>query len=225
MTQEWSAGEGLSRTYTPTWDILIASIEHRTGLLTQLLEELGKQLLPGVGVRVLRDNLQATLSEKCQRLLDSSQADYVSFVDDDDWVAEDYVPAIYEALRDEPDYVGFNVLYTVNGAPQMPALHSLQYNGWHTAAHALLRDISHLNPIKRTLAVQSPWIGRDNHACDYQWAGGLRELGCVRSEVYIERDLYHYRYRPDFSFGYASQQAPLETPVPRPDFPWVTWID
>jgi hypothetical protein len=47
-------------------------------MLDALLAELGRQLLPGVGVRVFRDNLETVYGEKCQRLLDSSTADYVS---------------------------------------------------------------------------------------------------------------------------------------------------
>src|SRR3954464_12448191 len=112
-----------------TWDILICSIEHRADMLDALLVELGLQLVPGVGVRVFRDNLETVYGEKCQRLLDSSTADYVSFLDDDDWVAEDFVETIMEALYLEPDYVGFKVLYTVDGEPQMPVFHTLKYGG------------------------------------------------------------------------------------------------
>jgi spore maturation protein CgeB len=39
-----------------SWDILIPSITHRTDMLTDLLEHLKKQLVPGVGVIVYRDN-------------------------------------------------------------------------------------------------------------------------------------------------------------------------
>jgi hypothetical protein len=82
-----------------TWDILICSIEHRADMLDALLAELERQLLPGVGVRVFRDNLETVYGEKCQRLLDSSTADYVSFLDDDDWIAEDFIATIMDALK------------------------------------------------------------------------------------------------------------------------------
>jgi hypothetical protein len=109
-----------------TWDILICSIVHRADMLDDLLAELGRQLVPGVGVRVFRDNLETVYGEKCQRLLDSSTADYVSFLDDDDWIAEDFIATIMEALDQEPDYVGFKVLYTVDGHPQIPVFHTLR---------------------------------------------------------------------------------------------------
>lgn len=208
---------------TPTWDILICSIEHRTDMLAELLDELGRQIVPGVGVHVYRDNLEASYTEKCQRLLDSSTADYVSYVDDDDAVAEDYVQTIVEALQQRPDYVGFNVLYTVDGVPQMPALHSLKYDGWINTPDALYRDISHLNPIRRDLAAQSAWIGRTDLIADAEWVSGLRQLGCVKTEVYVDRNLYHYRYRPGESFV-AFPYAPMVEHPPRPDHGFVTWM-
>jgi hypothetical protein len=39
----------------------------------------------------------------------------VSFLDDDDWIAEDFIETIMGALKTGPDYVGFKVLYTVDG--------------------------------------------------------------------------------------------------------------
>lgn len=224
--KDWDAAEGISRTYVPTWDILICSIAHRTDMLSELLDEIGRQRTDGVGVHVFRDNLETTLSQKCHHLLHSSEADYVSFVDDDDMIMPGYVESIMAALREQPDYVGFNVLYTINGAPNLPALHSLRHGGWHNGRDALYRDISHLNPIRRTLAIQSTWSGRDDHVCDYQWANGLRELGCVKTEVYIERDLYHYRWRPAESFAQvAAHKAPLIEIPPRPDHGFVTWVE
>jgi hypothetical protein len=139
---------------TPTYDILICSIEHRADMLDALLAELERQLVPGVGVRVFRDNLETVYGEKCQRLLDSSTADYVSFLDDDDWVAEDFISSIMAALKQEPDYVGFKVLYTIDGAPQIPVFHTLTCDGWVNNAEALYRDIVHFNPIRRDLAIQ-----------------------------------------------------------------------
>src|SRR3954465_13263584 len=113
-----------------TWDILICSIVHRTNMLALLLKELERQLVPGVGVRVFRDNLETVYGEKCQRLLDSSTADYVSFLADDDWVAPDFIASIMEAPASGPDHRGFKGLYTVDGHPQIPVFHTLKYDGW-----------------------------------------------------------------------------------------------
>jgi hypothetical protein len=208
----------------PSWDILICSIWHRTDMLTDLLTELERQWQPGMGVRVCRDNLTRGYGEKCQHLLESSSAEYVSFLDDDDWVAEDFVASIMGALEKRPDYVGFKVKYTVDGQPQIPVFHTLKYSGWVNNPEALYRDIVHFNPIRRDLALQGRWEGGDG--ADRRWADQLRGKGCVRNEVFIDRELHHYRFRTNDTFTVCSVQAPLDTEPPTPAIKheFLTWV-
>lgn len=202
----------------PTWDILIASIVHRTDMLRSLLREFNRQMVPGVGIRVYRDNLELPYGDKCQVLLDSSEADYVSFFDDDDWPAEDFIPAIMDALKRRPDYVGFDVDFTEDGVKQQPVHHSLQHPGWVNNPEALYRDIVHFNPIRRELAVQGKWAG--GCGADRAWADQLRGLGVVRSEVYIDRELLHYRHVG----GQFTVPPPMPNPPPRPNVGFVEWV-
>lgn len=202
-----------------TWDILIPSIVHRTDMLTVLLEHLGRQLVPGVGVRVFLDNREEVYGPKCQRLYDSSTADYVSMLDDDDWVSDDYLAVVMEALEQRPDYVGYRILYTEHGEPQMPIVHKLSCGGWFEQDGVLYRDICHKNPMRRDLATQARWEG--DGGADILWAFALRELGCVKSEVFIDRELYHYRSTGSYN---TSSLQPMDYPPERPDFPFVTWV-
>lgn len=203
-----------------TWDLLICSIEHRTEMLTELLAELKRQRVPGFGVRVFRDNLETIYGEKCQKLLESSSADYVSFLDDDDWIEPDFVSTIMKALEHKPDYVGFKVRFTVDGQWVMPVLHTLESDGWIDAPDALYRDIVHFNPIRRDLAMQSHWEGGDG--ADRRWAERLREKECVKSEVFIDREMHHYRHRRRDTFTVPRQ--PLTEHPPRPNFKFVKWL-
>jgi hypothetical protein len=209
---------------TPSWDLLICSIWHRTDMLAELLGELERQYQPGLGVRVCRDNLGMTYGDKCQLLLESSTADYVSFLDDDDWVEPDFVGTIMAALDKQPDYVGFKVKYTVNGEPQIPVYHTLRYGGWVNNPEALYRDIVHFNPIRRDLALQGRWEGGDG--ADRRWADQLRAKGCVRNEVFIDRELHLYRFRSHDTFTLSSVQAPLEQepPAPKIEHEFLTWV-
>jgi hypothetical protein len=172
-------------------------------------------------VHVCRDNLELQYGDKCQILLDSSEADYVSFFDDDDWPAEDFVGAIAEALEERPDYVGFDVKFTEDGVPQAPVHHSLQHPGWHNGSDALYRDIVHFNPILRLLAIQGRWQGGEG--ADRRWADELRANGCVQTEVYIERELLHYRHVG----GCFTIPAPLAEipPAPQGFDDFVTWLN
>jgi hypothetical protein len=181
---------------------------------------LAPQIVPGVGVRVFRDNLETEYGPKCQALLDSSGAEYVSFIDDDDLVVPDYVSTILAGLESRPDYVGFNVLYTENGEPQLPVTHSLAYPHWITGVDHLYRDIVHFNPIRRELAKQSAWTG--GNAADGRWADGLRGLGIVRTQVFIDREMYLYRHVPEDTF--EAPRVPLVEHPPLPDYSFVTWL-
>jgi hypothetical protein len=216
-----------------TWDVLISTIPHRHAPLCQLLAELNRQWQPGLGVRVLRDNLERRGYDshiKRKWLTESSGAGYICFIDDDDAIAHDYVAAISGALASEPDYVGFMVRITEDGAPRALAIHSLQYGEWsawpENADEPLRRDITHLNPMRRELALRSDWAGRT----DEQWAMWLRRTGHVRTEVMIPRVMYEYRHsRTDnfASYGVPGEHRghipPMVLPLPEiPSYPWLT---
>ena len=107
------------------YDLLIPTIPHRHEVLCALLAELDRQMLPGAGVIVWRDNLEHSYGDKCQGLLEASDADYVAFMDDDDWPSEDYLSAVLGALEGGPDYVGWPEMYTVDGGQGRIIVHSL----------------------------------------------------------------------------------------------------
>src|ERR1019366_10063498 len=99
-----------------------------------------------------------SLGENRQRMTEASNALYTNFVDDDDLVAPDYVARILPLL-DGVDYVGFRLSLYNDGRPQSPTFHSLKYPNWFANATGLYRDISHVNPMRRELAVKCPMSG------------------------------------------------------------------
>jgi glycosyltransferase involved in cell wall biosynthesis len=207
--------EGVS----PTLDICICSIPHRDGMLRELLAELGRQVVPGVGVYVFRDNLRQTYGGKIAAMWGQSQADYVCCVDDDDMIAPDYVERVMAALESRPDYVGFRVRYTHNGDLQKPVLHSLQFGCWETREQAIVRDISEKNPMRRDLALLAEWEGQ--YAAEARWAAGIRATGKVKTEVFIDEELYYYRFV--LSDHFNSRRDPWAGEIlPLPDYPWLT---
>jgi Glycosyl transferase family 2 len=202
-----------------TWDILICSLPHRLMSLAQLLARLNIQMRPGVGVRVFRDNQEFSYGQKCQALLETSEADYVCFIDDDDMVPENYVSAILGKLYQyEPDYVGFKVAYFVDGHRVPVEIdHSLVYDGWHDYPGKLVRDIVHFNPIKREIALLGRWDvpGWDGWGADRSWSDQVRQkwLGPESTEVpmqaYVPECMY---FKQDSSLGDFRA-----TPSPEPD--------
>ena len=88
----------------PTWDLLLPTLPHRHDQLCALLAEINRQWQPGLGMLICRDNLQRGGNAsygKWQDLQEWSEADYTSFIGDDDWIAPDFAARINRA-RDRP---------------------------------------------------------------------------------------------------------------------------
>ena len=205
-----------------TWDVLIATVPHRHDMLCELLAELDRQHRPGMGAIVYRDPRRVSIAAKRQALLDASAAAYVCFLDDDDWVSPGYVPQIMMALAEGPDYVGFPVRYLVDGVDQcIPVSHSLRHPDWLSDNTGIYRDISHLNPIRRELALAGRFEGGD-YSEDSRWAAQVRKAGQVKTETWIAERLYWYRFRTgDNSRG--GRLIPADESIrPLPEYPWLT---
>ena len=211
--------------WPPLWQILIATIPHRHEMLCGLLAELDAQMRPGVAVLAFRDNCERTIAAKRQLLLTSATADYVCFCDDDDWIAPGYTGLIRMALQEDPDYVGFRVRWLVDGEDQlMPIFHSLRYQGWWHDQAGIYRDISHLNPLRRRLALLGRYEGAD-YSEDSRWAAQVRASGQVRTQAWIGESLYWYRWRSADHSGQPRVPLPASQIKPLPAYPWLAWLD
>lgn len=160
----------------------------------RLLEHLMPQITDDVEVKVMFSDPLHTLGENRQIMIENAQGEYVNFIDDDDMVPSDYVAKIYPLLNGV-DYVGFPVKVFRGGLFWQMSYHSLKHRDWKTWGDTAFRDISHLNPMKRTLAIQGNMEG--NHGEDGRWAKRLRELGIVKTENYIPEPMYFYYSRPN----------------------------
>jgi hypothetical protein len=211
---------------TVTWDLLIPTIPHRHEMLCELLAELGRQAVPGFGVRVWRDNLERpgiASYEKWQDLADSSQADYISYAGDDDWVMPAFVARVMEALEGRPDYVGFPVRFTEDGTDKPHVVHSLRHCGWNDGPQ-LTRDIVHQNPMRRELSVLARWGTWGTRGEDADWASAIRATGRVRTEAWIDEPMYWYRRVSNRNFWATADTRPMAAGdiPPLPEYPWLT---
>jgi hypothetical protein len=186
-----------------TWTILIATIGQRRDLLARLLSGLLPQVDAAAGrVNVLAywdtgemtkrlGSALAAIAAKRQALLDAAKSDYVSWLDDDDWVADDYVASILEALDQRPDMVGFTMEVRKNGRPHQLGLLSLRHRRWSQSDDGTyLRDITHANPIRTEIARTASFLDRRGGPEDVAWVAQLR--GRVRTEVVVDKVLHHY---------------------------------
>lgn len=183
-----------------SFDILILTHPARKQFLAQLLSILEPQIQGGkigVGIHVVTDenwsrpNMQ--LGEKRQYMRLQSHADYSAFVDDDDLVPMDYVSRILPLL-DGVDQIGWEQEVWKDHQKQKRDFHTLALPGWSEDAQAYHRDISHLQPMRREVALAAAMEG--GYGEDSRWAAKLRALGVVKTEHYIDLPpCYFYLWR------------------------------
>lgn len=180
--------------------LLVLTQPKRGEMLDQLLEEFFRQgVLSDAAVLVHEWNPKLDLGQNRNVLMDRATADYIMFFDDDDWPAHDFIETILPLL-DGVDYVGYrlqiwcqHLRYQEYGETD----HSLKHKGWSREGMKFYRDISHVNPMRRELAVKAAFeldpgcmIGED-----HRWAAKIRNLGIVKTQHYIPRVMYHYIWR------------------------------
>lgn len=178
--------------------ILVCTIPGREKLLARVMDQLSGQLAAhpqGEQVEVLTDprDKSTPVGVKRQALLEQATGKYVCFVDDDDRIADDYIASILEATTHDPDCIGFKTL--CHGIPKgqtSTAANSIRYK-WQENydGYRYVRSILHLNPVKREIALQAGFKDR-RHGEDHQYSVGL--VGKLKSEIFIDRHLYHYLY-------------------------------
>ena len=183
------------------WEILILTMPTRYEFLRRLMMCLAPQCSgnPNISVRIRTCDPKYTLGENRDMLRRASEAHYCSFCDDDDLVSTDYISSILP-LMDGVDYIGHNLQCYVDGEPLGKVTrHSLVYRGWYETDEFYARDISHINPIRRDLALLEPMEG--GHGEDVRWADRMRARGVLKTERYIDRVLYHYYFRTRKNIG------------------------
>lgn len=182
--------------------ILIPTIGNRKKLLYQLLSEFHRQMENSnsndfIEILIEDDEGGCSVGAKRQLLLERAKGYYIVFCDDDDEVSVDYISSIIEAAKIKPDVIGFSGFMTTDNtnrenfkiSKDLPYITISDPNG----KKEFLRYNNHLSPIKREIAIQ---IGYKDlrFGEDYDYAKRLKESGLVKTEYYINKDLYHYKY-------------------------------
>lgn len=173
------------------WSILILTIHTRTDYVKTLVDHLSAQACNYKDVEIiwLGDNINRSTGEKRQLLLDMAKGEYVSFVDDDDRVSDEYIDTIYPLL-DGVDCVNFRVRYC-NGELCKDVLYNRDYQRDSNTKEFYLRLPNHLMCVRRDLARKSGYDS-DYIYEDRNYAQRLR--GHLKSQKIIDKVLYYYDF-------------------------------
>lgn len=169
------------------WTIAVLSTAQRKVELTRITAILRHQIGDRKDIQLLIADGVGGVGEKRQWCIDHARGEYVNFVDDDDIISHVYVDSIHPLL-DGVDYVGFRMQHYRDGHKSKPTFHSLAYEEWSEDEQGFYRDISHLNPMKTTIARQATFSG--DYAEDHDWAEQLR--GIPKTQNYIYAPMYFY---------------------------------
>lgn len=205
---------------TPTWTILIATLAQRAPRFERVVNELLPQTESYDGaVRLCAffNRGEHPLGHVRQALVEHVTSTYVSFVDDDDLVPSFHVDSVMSVLPDEPDYVGWRMQCFADGVALKPTVHSLRYTGWFDDENGYYRDVSHLNPIRRDLALRADFR-RGEPPEDVSWADQVRPH--VHGESFVDRVMYYYHSSSSDSTwrgvgvecAYVGTRLPIEHP-------------
>ena len=176
------------------------TLPSRRATFTPLFDKLCGQAKGGpVEVVALLDNRTRTIGAKCNALLGASRGVYVSFVDDDDAVSDDYVAEILAAIRPtfDLDVITFKIecrLTWKNGQTQ-EAMIWPDINDKNEEFHAgvVKRKPMQIACWRGALARSFKWADAQYEA-DTAWARQLWEEARSSRQHKIDRVLYWYRW-------------------------------
>lgn len=184
-----------------TFLILICTIPERANKLRRLTSTLDKQKAKYNGLVDYKINDRGRdlpTGAKRNNLIEGSQSDYFSFIDDDDLVSDNYVDSIMKALESKPDVVTFDGYYTEFGASRRNftiRLGSRYYEDAKDPEFYYHRFPNHLAVFRRSLVnrVKFPPIWKQE---DFQWADEVRRRRLLNTDVHIPEFLYWYDCNP-----------------------------
>ncbi len=181
------------------WSILICTLEERKATFKRIYSKLKKQISKNnlkdkIEILAFSDDRQNSVGYKRNALLKASKGKYVSYVDDDDDVHENYIKMIYDKLTKNPDCVSLKGIITTDGENPKYFIHSLAYKEWFEKDNVYYRPPNHLNPVRRSIALKvgfpEVYVGED-----HSYSMGLVRSKLLKHEEIIDEPYYFYIFK------------------------------
>ncbi len=181
--------------------LLIPTLECRSSQYSRLVGGLQLQIRNAgrssdVEILSYPDAGGSSIGHKRNHLLERSRGEFVAFIDDDDEVSERYIELICGALsrRPEVDCLGIRGVITFRGTHPCEFVHSVRYSDMFSRKHTYYRPPTHLNPIRRAIAVlfRFPDV---SYSEDLDWALRMRDQRVLQREEFVNSVLYYYHSR------------------------------
>lgn len=179
--------------------ILIPTIVGREEMYDALVSKLRKQYSGHeVEICTLKDNREMPIGEKRNKLLEMANGEYITAIDDDDDVSDNYMELMFKAIESGRDCASLKGIITTNGATPEVFEHSLKYTCWKTnpdeAEVKYERTPNHLSLVKASIAKQFLFPPEKKHGEDHDWSKAIYESGILKTEYYIDEIFYFYKF-------------------------------
>jgi glycosyltransferase involved in cell wall biosynthesis len=179
--------------------ILICTLEERKHFLERLLSILNPQKTDEVEILINCDNRQKSIGQKRNELLKQASGDYITFIDDDDRISDDYVSKILNSInKSNPDVIGIHLIMTTDKIIEEKTFHSLKYRSWYDEPdpekpwlRRYYRNPNHLNPVKREYALK---VGFPEISMGEDKVYSTKLLDFLKTEEYIKEPIYYYDF-------------------------------
>ena len=174
--------------------ILICTLPERAEKLRRLTHTLDKQISKhdSVFYKIHDAGRLMTTGAKRNQLIEQSESDYFSFIDDDDLVSDLYVNSIMNAIDTVPDVVTFNGYMTTNGVNRRAFTIRLGSKYEERNGH-YYRFPNHLCAFKRD-KVRHIKFPNQHLQEDFIWAKEIHDKRLLKTEVHVDSDLYWYDF-------------------------------
>lgn len=167
--------------------ILILWLTNRN--TSKLLKSLDKQSRDWVEILSLIDNKRWTVSDKRNQLISMCKWEYISFIDDDDEITDDYIEQLLEWIEHWTDVVNFKLWISIDWAEYKDVLFSKEhqniYKDWF-----YYRQPNHIMCIKKELAKKFPYRNIPWEDTDF----AERINSSIKTEYNIDKTLYYYNF-------------------------------
>jgi glycosyltransferase involved in cell wall biosynthesis len=178
--------------------ILICTLPERFQYLNRIKSFLSGQIKNDVEVKINDAGKSMPTGKKRNSLIEQSSSDYFCFIDDDDNISSEYVSEILKSIESAPDVVTFNGHMTTDGGSPVDFIIRLgeKYEARKDKDNITryYRFPNHICVMRREAVchVKFPdvWQGED-----YKWSKEINDKGLLKTEVHIDKKLYHYDFK------------------------------
>lgn len=147
-------------------------------------------LLTNIEILVMVDDKQNSVGVKRQKLLEHAKGEWVAGIDSDDLVADTYIEDILNALKENPDHVGFLEDCDIDGEKSL-SIFSIKHHFWgeNSEGYDHIRCANPKSVIRRSIALQ---VGYQDCRFGEDRIFSEAVTPLLKTEVFIDKPLYHY---------------------------------